>query len=75
MNARIVDLIRSFDGKAYEATGQILAWFDDPDQARVCADRIACGWRLPVDVSGTSLAVAVKTLDTGISLVDAGGGR
>lgn len=71
----IIDLIRSFGGKAYAATGQILAWFDDPDQARACADRIARGWRMPVDVSGTSLAVVVKPLDTGISLVDAGGGR
>ncbi|GAB4364276.1 MAG: hypothetical protein ACPW60_04060 [Methylohalobius sp. ZOD2] len=59
MNRRIQTLIRSFQGYAYEVAGMITAYFDDPDQARACADRISAEWRKPVEVSGTSLIVVL----------------
>ncbi|MCX8048944.1 MAG: hypothetical protein N3A55_04700 [Methylohalobius sp.] len=59
MNRRIQDLIRSFQGYAYEVAGMIAAYFDDPEQARACAERIAAEWQKPVEVSGTSLIVVL----------------
>lgn len=59
MNRRIQDLIRSFQGYAYEVAGMITAYFDDPDKARACAERISTEWQKPVEVSGTSLIVVL----------------
>lgn len=59
MNRRIQDLIHSFQGYAYEVAGMIAAYFDDPEQARACAERISAEWRKPVEVSGTSLIVVL----------------
>lgn len=57
MKHTIENLIRSFQGYSYEIAGILTAYFDDPVQARNCANEIAEAWRKPVQVTGTSVTI------------------
>lgn len=59
MTHHIKTLVESFHGYTYEIAGMIAAFFDDPYEARACAERIAKEWHKWVEVSGTSLVVVL----------------
>ncbi len=59
MKNNIIALIRSFQGYTYEVAGVLTAYFEDPEQARACAEKILEEWKKQVEVNGTSLTVYI----------------
>lgn len=57
MEHRIENLVLAFHGYTYEMSGMIAAFFDDPQEARACAEKIVNEWKKPVQLTGTSLVV------------------
>lgn len=57
MKRQIETLVESFHGYTYEMAGMIAAFFDDPHDARACAEEISNEWHKPVEWSGTSLVI------------------
>ncbi len=57
MEHRIETLVAAFHGYTYEMSGMIAAFFDDPVEARECAEKIVNEWKKPVQLTGTSLVV------------------
>ena len=58
MNSLITQLIRSCHGYVYETAGIISGYFDDPTDARSCAQTIESKFRAHVDVCGCELVVS-----------------
>lgn len=59
MNALIFSLIRAFRGYSYESAGMISGFFNDPEQAQACANRIRSVADTQVDVCGNQLSVSL----------------
>ncbi len=55
----IKKLVESFHGYTYEMAGMIAAFFDDPCEARACAEHIVQQLHKPVEVNGTSLVIVL----------------
>ncbi|NJD05089.1 MAG: hypothetical protein FIA97_01145 [Methylococcaceae bacterium] len=57
MNSLISQVIRSCHGYVYETAGVITGYFDDPHEARLCAQTIEARFHRIVDLCGCELAV------------------
>ncbi len=57
MNMLISQLIRSCNGHCYETAGMVSAFFNDPHQARDCAQKIGSLGDSEVEICGSQLAV------------------
>ena len=57
MNGLISQLIRSCHGYVYETAGVITGYFDDPGEARRCAQTIEAKFQRIVALCGCELAV------------------
>ncbi|BCX81711.1 hypothetical protein MIT9_P1289 [Methylomarinovum caldicuralii] len=57
MQHQLKRLVQSFHGYTYEMAGMLAAFFDDPQEARACAERITREWQRPVEVNGTSIVI------------------
>lgn len=57
MNMLINQLIRSCNGHSYETAGIISAFFNDPYQARACAQQIRSLVNAEIEICGSQLAV------------------
>ncbi len=55
----IKTLVESFHGYTYEMAGMIAAFFDDPYEAKACAEHISRQLHKPVEVNGTSLVIVL----------------
>jgi len=57
MNHLITALIQSSKGYSHETVGIIIGFFDSPQQALCCADKIAETIGRPVEVCGSSISL------------------
>jgi hypothetical protein len=55
----LIQLIRSCNGHVYVTAGIIAGYFDDPAQARACAEKIQSQYHTDVKVCGCNVAVAL----------------
>jgi hypothetical protein len=55
----ITELIHSSKGYSHEVVGMIIGFFDDPEQARRCADDITVIAGKKVDVCGSRLSLSL----------------
>ena len=59
MNTVIFSLIRAFRGYSYETVGMISGFFNDPEQAQACANRIRSVADTQVEVCGSHISVSL----------------
>jgi hypothetical protein len=57
MYANIERLIQGFDGRVYAVAGLMMGFFDDPGQARLCAEALIRLTEREVEVFGNQLCL------------------
>ncbi len=57
MNTLLAKLIHASNGYFHETSGMVIAFFDDPDKARRCANEIKVTLGKTVEVCGNRLAI------------------
>jgi hypothetical protein len=59
MNDYIETLIHSSKGYFYETAGVVIGFFDDSEQARRCANKIAAASGKTIEVCGSQLSIVL----------------
>ncbi|BBL77409.1 hypothetical protein [Methylomagnum ishizawai] len=59
MNALIAELIRSSTGYFHQTAGVVIGFFNDPEQAHLCANKIAAAAGKMAEVCGNQLSVSL----------------
>ena len=58
MNTVLAELIHSAQGYSHETAGVVIAFFNNPQQARLCADEMRTVLGKTVDVCGCRLSIS-----------------
>jgi hypothetical protein len=59
LEACLEQMIRAFQGYAYQSAGTLTGFFDQPERARACARAIADHHGAAVEVCGTQVTITV----------------